>query len=115
MLRRFLSSFRQSALAGILLLISLPVAAQSVTEFPLPNVPGGEPFSITAGPDNNLWFTDQKVNAIVRLTTAGVATAFPTVTPNAAPAAISRGFDGAMWSTEDNANAIGHLTVDGLG
>lgn len=113
MLRRFQSPLSPAALACFLTLISLPAAAQNVTEFPLPNIPGGEPFSMTAGPDSNLWFTDQKVSAIVRITTAGVATAFPTLTPNAQPAAISRGFDGALWSTEDSANAIGHLTVNG--
>jgi streptogramin lyase len=70
MLRRFPLLFSLAALV----LIALPAVAQNVTEFPLTNIPGGAPFSMTIGPDGNLWFTDQKVSSIVRITTAGVAT-----------------------------------------
>jgi len=51
---------RRSTLGGS------PRAAQ-ITEFPLPS-PGSGPAGIAAGPDDNLWFTEQLGNKIGRIT-----------------------------------------------
>ncbi len=47
-----------------------------VTEFPLPSA-NSNPRTITAGPDGNLWFTEDLGNRIGRITTAGSITEFP--------------------------------------
>jgi streptogramin lyase len=54
---------------GLLSLSTAPawMAAVTVTEFP---VPGGEPFSITADPDGNLWFTEVSGGKIGRISTS---------------------------------------------
>ena len=39
----------------------------AITEFPLPS-PGSGPAGIAAGPDDNLWFTEQLGNKIGRIT-----------------------------------------------
>ena len=56
------------ACVGLLSLSTAPAwaAAGTVTEFP---VPSGSPVGITAGPDGNLWFTEQIANKIGRITT----------------------------------------------
>jgi streptogramin lyase len=74
----------------------------TITEFPLP--PGfGAATDITAGPDGNLWFTENR--AIGRITPAGQVTEFPTPTFDAAE--ITAGPDGNLWFTQ------GFLTVGG--
>jgi hypothetical protein len=46
-------------------------SGQSITEFPIPT-PLAAPEGITAGPDGNLWFTEQAANKIGRITTSSV-------------------------------------------
>jgi len=57
------------ACVGLLSLSSAPVwaAAGTVTEFPIPT--RGTPFDITAGPDGNVWFTEENVSKIGRIST----------------------------------------------
>src|ERR1700686_2706188 len=53
------------------------LAAQTVTEFPIPN--GFLTKGITVGPDGNLWFAEYI--SIGRITPSGVITTFLTPTP----------------------------------
>lgn len=77
--------------------------------FPLPN---GR--RITAGPDGNLWITQNgATNAIARMTTTGSITEFPIPTPNANPIGIAVGNDGAIWFAEHDASKFGRITLDG--
>jgi streptogramin lyase len=46
----------------------------TITEFALSST--SSPFRIAAGPDGNLWFTDQGTRAIGRITTSGTITEF---------------------------------------
>ncbi len=51
----------------------------------------GDPYSIAAGPDGNLWFTESMANKIGRIAPAtGAITEFPTVA-GASPGGIARG------------------------
>jgi streptogramin lyase len=54
---------------GLLGLSSAPAwaAAGTITEFPTPTK--SAPIGITAGPDGNLWFTEENVSKIGRITT----------------------------------------------
>jgi virginiamycin B lyase len=73
---------------------------------------GGRLAAITAGPDGNLWFTEQS-GRIGRITPAGVVTEFPAPAPLLA---IAAGPDGAVWFSEtlpDAGAGLGSMTVGG--
>src|SRR5882672_1243014 len=69
--------------------------------------------SITTGPDGSLWIADHAENQIIRVTTAGVATTFPTSLWSR-PAKIVSGPDGALWFTLIAGNKIGRITTAGV-
>ena len=83
---------------------------QAVTEFPITTT---DPSGITAGPDGNLWFTEQQAGKIGRLTPAGVITEFTMPAPDGGPRAIAAGSDGNLWFTEYKANQIGRISPAG--
>jgi hypothetical protein len=105
-----------------ILLLSLPVwsfsgiaRGQVITEFPVPTG-SSQPYGITAGPDGNLWFTENGIagNKIGRITTAGVITEFPLPNASSAPRGIAAGPDGNLWFTEQLGNKIGQITTGGV-
>ncbi len=55
-----------------------------------------QPRSITGGPDGNVWFTNTADDAIVRITPAGVMTAFHDPSIHG-PTDITSGADGRVW------------------
>ena len=75
--------------------------------------PGPAPHFITAGPDGNLWFTEQGKNKIGRLTPAGVFTEFPDPDRDAFPEGIAAGADGNLWFVENSGHKVGRITTDG--
>jgi streptogramin lyase len=79
--------------------------------YPLPT-PGSYPTGITAGPDGNLWVTEQQGNNIARVTTAGAITEFPLPSAGSGPTRIARGPDGNLWFTE-SAGRIGRISPAG--
>jgi len=81
----------------------------TITEFPA----GSSNFSIVAGTDSDLWFTDNLGNNIGRITTAGVVTLFPIPTPAAGATDITLGPDGNFWFTELTIGKIGRATPAG--
>src|SRR5262249_55409685 len=76
----------------------------SVVQYQLPGC-NSLPSSITAGPDSNMWFTEQ--NAIGRISLDGTLTEFPA----AGASNIVAGQDGNLWFTEPS--AIGQITPAG--
>jgi virginiamycin B lyase len=78
----------------------------TVQEFPV--AANSNPFSIAAGPDGNLWFTEllaNRVGVINPITHVDATFATPTTTSN--PNFIAAGPDGNVWFTEPTANSIG--------
>jgi virginiamycin B lyase len=73
-----------------------------------------EPFSIVAGPDGALWFTEYGTDKIGRITTAGAFTEFPLPTAKAYPSSIVVGTDGALWFSEGGAEQLGRITTAGV-
>ena len=71
-----------------------------------------EPESITAGPDEALWFTNRINKSIGRVTTSGVVTNY-TGTGIDYPTGITSGPDGAIWFTNVGNNTIGRITTSG--
>ncbi len=78
------------------------------------------PLGIAAGPDGNLWFTEELGNQIGRITPAGKITEFtlPTncgdSTFGCQPFGITAGPDGNLWFAELNGNRIGRITPAGV-
>jgi streptogramin lyase len=91
-----------------------------VTEFPIPTA-ASYPTSITAGPDGNVWFTEQAANQIGRITPSGAITEFLIPTPASNPFDITVGPDGNLWFTGCNngqpgsgPDLIGRVTPSGI-
>jgi len=108
---------RLNLFLGVFALLVGGVQAQTITEFNT-GMTGGGPLSITAGPDGNLWFTDNKGSRIGKITTAGTVTPYSTgITPSSCPSGIAQGSDGALWFTENcvasGKNRIGRITTTG--
>ena len=75
---------------------------------------GDSPYGIAAGPDGNLWFTENGSSEIGRMTTSGVLTEF-TLPSGSQPTGITRGPDGNMWFTLNaNPGSIGRITPAGV-
>jgi len=83
-----------------------------VTEYPLPR-PNSEPFWITSGFGNELWFTEAAGNRIGRISTSGAITEFELPHPNSRPLVITSGPDGNVWFTE-RAGRIGRISPQGI-
>jgi len=79
--------------------------------YPLPA--GAAPSVLTVGPDHALWFTDRRLSAIGRMTTAGRVTIYPLSSKDAVPDYIAVGPDGALWFTELKAGKIGRIDLRG--
>jgi virginiamycin B lyase len=107
---------------GAVALLSLSSSALAIDEFPLTNPcsagpvpPGGtcQPGGITAGPDGNLWFTEENGNRIGRITPGGAITEFSQgLDPAAKPVEITAGPAG-LWFTESGTTKIGLITTAG--
>jgi len=76
-------------------------AALEITEFPVPTKIS-RPHGITAGPDENVWFTEEwpETRKIGRITPEGQITEFPLTWGAAAPNSIAAGSDGNLWFTD---------------
>src|SRR5512139_421740 len=83
--------------------------AQTIEEFVVPTSDAYS-WAIAAGPDGNLWFTEQMGNRIGRITPAGVIAEFSLPTT---PYGIVAGPDGNLWFTEVFAAKIGRITPEG--
>ena len=96
----------------------------AVRRFPIPNpavnvagprvaaaVPN--PLNIAVGPDGNLWFSDEGLNAIGRITTGGDLVEFPIPTADSEPAGITAGADGNLYFVESNPGRVARITTAG--
>ncbi|HEX4518785.1 MAG TPA: Ig-like domain repeat protein [Gaiellaceae bacterium] len=89
--------------------------ADTFKEFPVP-LAGSEPLAITAGPDGDVWFTEQHGDEIGHLTPAGTITEYSLgIQGNAGtlPQSIAAGPDGNLWFTQNVSGEIGRITPSG--
>jgi streptogramin lyase len=93
-------------------LVEKRTSAEVVDAFDI-HTPASRPYSITAGPDGNLWFTESDGNRIGRITPSGVITEFEIPTPGSTPYGIAAGADGALWFTERFGDKIGRIDTSG--
>ena len=71
------------------------------------------PLGITAGPDGNLWFTENTGNKIGRISPSGTITEFPVPTADSGLQGITVGPGGNLWFTEQKSNQIGRISPSG--
>jgi streptogramin lyase len=71
-------------------------------------------YTLAAGPDGNMWFTEPYNDAIGRLTTDGHSLSDNYVPLGSFPYYITAGPDGNMWFTELNSGKIGRMNTDGI-
>jgi sugar lactone lactonase YvrE len=71
------------------------------------------PSDITAGPDGNMWFTDDFGGKIGRITPAGAITEFP-VPHSPRLEGIAAGPDGNLWFTDLRNDRIGRISTAGV-
>ena len=86
-----------------------PTSAKQISEFPIPTS-SSSPFAITAGPDGNLWYTEDTANRIGQITPSGRISEFSVPTSGSGPEGITKGPDGKLWFTEFIGNKIGQIT-----
>jgi virginiamycin B lyase len=84
----------------------------AVREYPIPTGNAG-PHTITAGADGALWFTEQVVSRIARITTDGKITEYPTPYRGMSPRGIALADDGSLWFAEYSGRKIGKITMSG--
>src|SRR4051812_18234100 len=90
--RRALPTLAAAALA--VGLVAAPAHASFVAEAPIPTASSG-PVGTAAGPDSAVWFTENNVNKIGRLSTsAGTITETTIPTGGSGPYGIAAGIDG---------------------
>lgn len=86
-----------------------------MTEFEAGITGGSNPWSVTAGPDGNLWFTQAGTGGVGRITPQGVVTEFTAgITAESTPWDITSGPDGNLWFTDRFENQIGRITPQGV-
>jgi len=68
------------------------------------------PVGITAAADGSVWFTEEKGDAVGRITSSGSITEY-VLPPGVSPEGIVIGPDGAPWFSEFKASRIGRLAI----
>jgi streptogramin lyase len=107
-------------LLGLALAICGAVPAQAaltptVTSFPASDPPAAEtgPYSIAAGSDGQLWFTDPYAHQIGRISVDGRITLQAPVPPTQFQYGIAAGSDGAMWFVSEDPSSISRIDEAG--
>ena len=116
--RRRRASIVVVALVAVLASTGSAQAGVTATEFSQGFRANARPLDIAAGPDGNLWFTDQDAPAIGRITPQGQVTEFsqglstwiPTAPGPFGPLGIAAAPDGNLWFTEGSRGLIGRIT-----
>src|SRR6266508_145811 len=90
--------------------IAGPASDVSVVEFPLPN-PDSRPYTIVAGPNGSLWFTESSRGAIGQITPWGSIKEYMLPDPGSGPYGITLGADRNLWFTERFTDRIGNRTA----
>ncbi len=123
--RRFAATARLvvcSVVAAAVVVASAVVASASdpvgtFTEYAIPTAGSGAFLGIAAGPDGNMWFTEDQANKVAKVTPSGTFTEYtvPVTAPvsNSFPSRIAAGPDGNMWVTSAITNKVFKVTTSG--
>ncbi|MGZ3497672.1 MAG: Vgb family protein [Vulcanimicrobiaceae bacterium] len=99
---------------------SVPTPAPPVTpsvsaEFTIPTA-GSQPTGITRGADGGLYFTEQAVSKIGKISTSGTVTEYPIPSASSAPTApvgITSAPDNNLWFTNSATSTVGFMSTAG--
>lgn len=83
-----------------------------MTEYPIPTA-SSDPYGITEGGNEMLWFTEKSGSKIGRISTAGSIMEFATTTASSGPEGIAAAGDGALWFAENSVNKVGRSETVG--
>jgi virginiamycin B lyase len=128
-----LSLFFSISILSLLLVTSQPTSAVSIQEFQVPTA-AASPRSITAGPDGNLWFTEECGNKIGKIDPDGQIKEYAreegvncTICKfnclgsgqdwyvlGKGLHGITTGADGSLWYADSGNNKIGKMSKDGV-
>jgi streptogramin lyase len=87
-------------------------AIGQISEYSLPS--GSTPFGIAAGPDGDLWFTDDSTGEIGKITTAGGVLEYAVPSGKSSNlTGIVAGPDGNLWFTDASPFAVGKISTSG--
>jgi streptogramin lyase len=87
----------------------------AISEFDTGLTAGVGLWGITAGPDGNVWFTEETNNAVGRITPGAVITEFGAGFPTGSPRGIVTGPDGNLWvAMAGGDGAIARVTKAGV-
>jgi len=105
------------ALAGALLTtLAFPASGMAVTgtvtEFSTNLTPDASPFGIAAGPDGNLWFTEQKIAKVGRITPNGTIKEFA-LPGGTSPNSIASLGPTTLYVTDQGANKVYLVQTNG--
>lgn len=87
-------------------------ASSAGTEYSVPTA-SSNALGICAGPNRNIWFTENNQNKIATITAIGGFTEYTIPTGSSAPWGICTGQDGNVWFTEKSGNKIAKITTGG--
>lgn len=95
--------------------LNLTTSRGSITEFALPTQ--SFPTSIVAGPDGNMWFFDDGLHTISKITALGAITEYSLPyqgnLAGTAQEEMILGFDHNLWFTDPQARMVGRITPSG--
>ncbi len=89
---------------------SSKVEMREFTEYGLPS--GSAPYAVAAGPDGNMWFTNNGKSKIGKVTSAGSVTEYA-LPSSSEPRGIVAGPDGNLWFVDWGTNEVGKITTSG--
>jgi virginiamycin B lyase len=94
--------------------VGVAAALQStdISEYAIPTANSGAGGGMAAGPDGNVWFTEQNTSRVARITPDGTITEFLTPSANSGPTGLSFDSDGNLWFTEQRVNKMGRMAPD---
>jgi virginiamycin B lyase len=104
-------SMKTCAAIAALSLSAFPAAAWTITETPLAS--GSYPIDIIAGPDGNMWFTENPDKIGVVDSRSGQLLHEYPISHGCDPFGLTLGSDGNVWYACTNVNVIGRMTVTG--
>lgn len=88
-----------------------PITPNVSAEFTIPTA-SSHPTGITMGSDGGLYFTEQAVNKIGKISTSGTVTDYA-IPGQTSPAGIVSASDGNLWFTDSGTSTIGNMDTAG--
>ncbi len=102
-------------LAVVLFSQTVFAAAPYIVEYGSGITSGASPSGITSGPDGNVWFAENSLGRIGKITLDGTVTEYSAgISGGASPVDIALGSDGNLWFNEGSVDKIGKITPSGV-